>query len=87
MQKRMTPAALSAIVVFALAVIVTRASANGEGRFKGGSFDGYDAINLIQTDSNNRASARFKGGHDDGYDTLTAFSLKFPQRGTIMSLR
>ena len=54
-------------------------------RFFGGSFDGYDANSLIQTDTTVYSSinARFKGGNFDGWNNSTAAVLKLPILGTV----
>ena len=58
-------------------------------RFLGGSFDGYGASSLIQTDTNayTRAMARFTGGSFDGWDTAMKTGIKLQQSGTILLLR
>ncbi len=57
-------------------------------RFRGGSFDGYDADSYIQTDPN-LLNARFMGGSFDGYDDIAGTNFAIPPEiiGTIYYIR
>ena len=90
MNPRLTLALAALTLAVGWSVKVLADDAWATNRFFGGSFDGYDANSLIQTDPNayTRAYARFTGGRFDGWDNGTAAGLKLSKgRGTMIILR